>query len=541
MNPGLVNELYELREIWTRYRVAGLEVQLGKAMELVTGAGAVDVAVVGRFKAGKSSLLNHLAGRALLPSGVVPVTAVITRLAFAERESVEVRFSSGESQMIDVGDVAGFVSERGNPHNVKGVVEVDVCTPALRRLGALRLVDTPGLGSALAHNTERAREWFPKLGAAILAVSVDAPLSDEDLKTVTQLKQLTPKVAVVLTKVDLLNDFERHEIVEFVGRKLREHCGELELFEYSVREGFESLRERFERDWLLPLAHNYVETRRQIAEHKVRSLREQLRAFLQVSLAVATEKAEAGGELRIKLAEERRQFSLLQTEIATLAHRYASSAMDEGLKHLDSFAGALTAELVAEFDAKSVGWDLSIPKLIEAYRVWLDETLTARLQMISIRERSALAEPLARTSEHLNRTVRAFQDRLAKEVRASLGMELPVREFESDIETPPAPPISVGRVFDTPLDLLGYLLPASVFGKWVKRRMRRALRLELEKNLSRVAAQWSGRVMKAIEELEGKAEDFAIEELGTLEMATEERRDGVGQLKADIEQINREL
>jgi len=43
------------------------------------------VACVGQFKRGKSTLLNALIGEPILPSGVVPVTAVPTILRFGER------------------------------------------------------------------------------------------------------------------------------------------------------------------------------------------------------------------------------------------------------------------------------------------------------------------------------------------------------------------------------------------------------------------------------------------------------------------------
>lgn len=38
----------------------------------------LNVAVFGRFKAGKTSFINSLVGRSLLPVDVIPVTAVVT-------------------------------------------------------------------------------------------------------------------------------------------------------------------------------------------------------------------------------------------------------------------------------------------------------------------------------------------------------------------------------------------------------------------------------------------------------------------------------
>ena len=57
---------------------------------------------------------------------------------------------------------------------------MDVYTPALSDLPGVRLVDTPGLGSVFAHNTDATRTWMPNVAAALVTVSAERPLSDED-------------------------------------------------------------------------------------------------------------------------------------------------------------------------------------------------------------------------------------------------------------------------------------------------------------------------------------------------------------------------
>jgi len=129
--------------------------------------------VFGRFKAGKSSFLNHLTERAVLPIGVVPLTAVITRLRFGESERAEVHFLGGMVKSIPLGDIGLYVGENENPNNQKQVAAVEVELPELKALAPLQFVDTPGLGSAFAHNTEVALNWLPHVGAALVAVSSD--------------------------------------------------------------------------------------------------------------------------------------------------------------------------------------------------------------------------------------------------------------------------------------------------------------------------------------------------------------------------------
>jgi len=101
------------------------------------------VACLGQFKRGKSSLLNALVGVSLLPVGVVPVTSVVTVVRFGACNAARVRFSDGHEQEIGVDDLAGFVSEEGNPSNRKAVAVVELFVPSSLLKFGMCLVDTP--------------------------------------------------------------------------------------------------------------------------------------------------------------------------------------------------------------------------------------------------------------------------------------------------------------------------------------------------------------------------------------------------------------
>ena len=58
------------------------------------------------------------------------------------------------------------------------------------------------------------------MGLALVAVSVDPPLSQRDIDLLKSLYQYTPKVAVLLTKADLLSEPELAEVVEYVRAQL---------------------------------------------------------------------------------------------------------------------------------------------------------------------------------------------------------------------------------------------------------------------------------------------------------------------------------
>src|SRR6266536_5660667 len=86
-------------EIAARYEISALNGLLTTTRS-AAAQDEISVAVLGRFKAGKSSFLNDLFGRSILPVGVVPVTAAITEIRYGARERACVHHQDGGNQVI---------------------------------------------------------------------------------------------------------------------------------------------------------------------------------------------------------------------------------------------------------------------------------------------------------------------------------------------------------------------------------------------------------------------------------------------------------
>jgi predicted GTPase len=72
----LLHAVQEARRVCQDFRITLLFPLIGAADAALHDSGVLDVAVVGRFKAGKSSLLNLLIGRDILPVAVLPMAVV---------------------------------------------------------------------------------------------------------------------------------------------------------------------------------------------------------------------------------------------------------------------------------------------------------------------------------------------------------------------------------------------------------------------------------------------------------------------------------
>ena len=91
----------------------------------------IDIAILGQFKAGKSSFINSFIGQSILPVGVIPVTTVITRLRYGMRERAVISFFDGTKTEVGFDEIEGFTSEAKNRANEKNVEVVDIEIPVL--------------------------------------------------------------------------------------------------------------------------------------------------------------------------------------------------------------------------------------------------------------------------------------------------------------------------------------------------------------------------------------------------------------------------
>jgi GTP-binding protein EngB required for normal cell division len=210
--------------------------------------GRFHLAVLGQFKRGKSTLLNALVGEAILPVGVVPLTAAPTFIQFGETPQIHIRYTDGRKGETFAGAstrersafLARFVTEAENPQNNAGVAGVEVGLPAPILSGGVVLIDTPGIGSTFRHNTAATLHFLQQCDAALFLISADPPITEVELTFLQQVREKVPKLFFVMNKIDYLEDRELKEALGFYRSVLAENFCERDdpaIFSISAREG----------------------------------------------------------------------------------------------------------------------------------------------------------------------------------------------------------------------------------------------------------------------------------------------------------------
>ncbi len=179
-----------------------------------------NLVVVGQFKRGKSTLVNALVGDDILPTAVVPLTSIITILRYGSEEKITVAFAGDVSEVITREQLPDFVTEKRNPNNLKKVESVHIALPCSFLEGGVQLVDTPGVGSIYAHNTDAANHFLPESDATIFLMTADQPLSIGEVEFLRNVREHVTKIFFVLNKVDMLNGTEKQEAADFIRDSL---------------------------------------------------------------------------------------------------------------------------------------------------------------------------------------------------------------------------------------------------------------------------------------------------------------------------------
>lgn len=190
------------------------------------------LAVLGQFKRGKSSLINALLGGSLLPSSLVPVTALPTIIRQGMRRRACITFADGREEQDVFADDASladylsrFVAEQANPANCLQVEQVIVEYPAALLAGGVVLIDTPGIGSTFRHNTDTTLRFLAQCDAALFVVSADPPVTAAELAFLQIVQQHVRRLFFVLNKADQLSKEEQDTMVGFLRQVLHEQAG----------------------------------------------------------------------------------------------------------------------------------------------------------------------------------------------------------------------------------------------------------------------------------------------------------------------------
>lgn len=173
--------------------------------------------IVGQFSSGKSSLINNLVGRRILPTMLSETTAFTTFIYYGEKEYAEIVTNNKKIQFELEKLMALSQRNLQSPTSVSEILNIEafhntdvVCINVyvqheLFKTGIV-LVDTPGLNTIISNHENRTVDIIPKAHAVLYIMG--KALTAADVQLVSMIDQLGIEVLFVRTKLDELRKDE---------------------------------------------------------------------------------------------------------------------------------------------------------------------------------------------------------------------------------------------------------------------------------------------------------------------------------------------
>ena len=465
------------------------------------------LAAFGEFKRGKSTLLNALLHAPVLPMGVVPVTAVVTAVRAGARGAT-VHHDDGSTEDIGLDEVASFVTESGNPDNVKHVTRVEVRVSAPLLDSGVVLVDTPGFGSVHAHDANASWQ-LGRSDAAIVVLSADAPFSKRDADVVREADAVSGRLFIVVNRVDHLDISERDAVRVYIGDQVeavlerREHVWLVSAraaLEDGLRNGIEW--PQFEAALSAFVANDLATAQRIASCRRLDAIVATLETRVAVEADAQRRSVAELDALVDALSEiewqERQRFD----DEVTLLRRDAALVVDDVGTQLRQQTRAAVAPSVSRL--RAVLATIPTKHLAESADSEVESVVREAFDRIHLEVTNAAAERLDDLVQRFVARVRHQHDLTHERVSTAFGLTLPAWP-PVHLEEEPARFsylfLRVGSTTEYYDTLARRLLPARLRRRRILARAEHAVAQELDKHAGRARADIAERLDSAIARL----------------------------------------
>ena len=182
------------------------------------------VAVVGEFKRGKSSLINALLERDVLPADVLPTTATFNRVVYGDVPLAYLVLKDGSRVEIPIDALSEHITKlsEASAENARRIEEAVVAFPSMFCKNDVELIDTPGLND----DEEMTRLTVSRLqdvDLAIIAISAAMPFSETEADLTVRLLETGSvcRVLFAVTMIDKVDEEDRERLLNNMRSRIQ--------------------------------------------------------------------------------------------------------------------------------------------------------------------------------------------------------------------------------------------------------------------------------------------------------------------------------
>jgi GTP-binding protein EngB required for normal cell division len=185
----------------------------------------IEIAITGQFSSGKSTFLNALLARNILPTGITPVTSKVNFINYGEEYKLKITYYSGAQEFAPIESIADFTDQRA--HEMNDIKYLTLYAP-MDILKDISFVDTPGLNSQSQSDTDTTRKVLRDVGGIIWLTLIDnaGKLSEAEVLE-EYMQHFKNKSLCVLNQKDKLTPDQVETTTKYVTEKFGKYFAQV--------------------------------------------------------------------------------------------------------------------------------------------------------------------------------------------------------------------------------------------------------------------------------------------------------------------------
>ncbi len=242
---SLLNLLNEIYNIAAPLNMDNIINDVKKDMTMLK-AENFQLVVVGEFSRGKSTFVNAMLGRRILPSSIKPTTAVISKISYDDEPTYKLHYRNSNMPVQEIS--AEKFSELIAPKETNLIEKIqaqlafnkqsELDSISYAEIGYpldfcrenVNVVDTPGTNDLNAGRIEITYNYVEKADAVILVLAANNPLTASELEFLKErvLGNQIKDIFFIINYKDALNSHQEEEVVKnYINDNLHEKLPEL--------------------------------------------------------------------------------------------------------------------------------------------------------------------------------------------------------------------------------------------------------------------------------------------------------------------------
>lgn len=182
------------------------------------------VAVVGEFNKGKSSFINALLGREILPVDVLPMTATLNRITYGTKPKAYLEYKDGRRENVKIEYLSRYITKltAESLDAASQIKEAVVEYPSIFCQNHVDLIDTPGLNDDQTMNAVTV-SLLEQIDLAIVTLSPNSPFSDTEAGFMVNLLESPEilQIVIIVTKIDEeRSEAKRKQLLDYLGKRI---------------------------------------------------------------------------------------------------------------------------------------------------------------------------------------------------------------------------------------------------------------------------------------------------------------------------------